>query len=104
MSRGVSIKGYEGVIRMTVRNFWIEATVDGRKTPIAFGPRAKDGGFELKIYQREEGSSVHVLTIRGEMWPRGTRSSIDRGWPLKDLLCLKIEPESEFMNRLLTER
>ena len=39
-----------------VRNFWIEVYVDGRKTKIACGPRAKDGGALITIYQRSEGN------------------------------------------------
>ena len=40
---------------MAVRNWWIEADVDGRKTPLSGGPRSKDGGFQLNIYQRVKG-------------------------------------------------
>ena len=48
-----------------VRNFWIELTVDGKKTPIATGPRAADGGFELTVYQRNNGYIVNALTVLG---------------------------------------
>jgi len=41
---------------MAVRNWWIEADVDGRKTPLSGGPRSKDGGFQLTIYQRVKGN------------------------------------------------
>jgi hypothetical protein len=51
---------------MTVRNFWIEATVDGRETPIVFGPRAKDGGFTLRIYQRDKGISRLAVSVVGQ--------------------------------------
>lgn len=49
-----------------VRNFWIEGEVDGRKTPIAFGPQEKDGGFRLTVYMRDEGRMENVLEIEGQ--------------------------------------
>jgi hypothetical protein len=36
----------------TVRNFWIEADIDGQKTRLVGGPRQKDGGFQLEIKMR----------------------------------------------------
>ncbi len=39
-----------------VRNFWVELEVDGKKTKIATGPVAKDGGFHLRVLIREGGS------------------------------------------------
>lgn len=50
---------------MAVRNFWLEANVDGRKTKLTGGPRSKDGQFDLRIYIRENGRSVRALTIYG---------------------------------------
>lgn len=47
-----------------VRNFWIEANVDGRETPVSGGPRSKDGGFELSVKIRncgEIGSTVYFI-------------------------------------------
>lgn len=51
---------------MAVRNFWIEAEIDGRKTKLSGGPRSKDGGFILDIYQCMNGQSVPICAIRGE--------------------------------------
>ena len=48
-----------------MRNFWIEVEIDGRKTMLKGGPRNKDGGFDLKLYQRQDGHSVCVLELRG---------------------------------------
>ena len=48
-----------------VRNFWIEAEVDGRKTPIAFGPQGGDGGFRLTIFMRNEGEVEEVAHVEG---------------------------------------
>jgi hypothetical protein len=50
---------------MTLRNFWITAKIDGQKTKIAGGPRAKDGGFELTILMRDDGEKIHGLTVEG---------------------------------------
>jgi len=48
-----------------VRNFWVEVEVDGYKNPIKFGPREKDGGFEMVIKQRKEGKVAIGAYIRG---------------------------------------
>ncbi len=56
-----------------VRNFFIKGQVDGRETPIGTGPRSKDGGFELEIFMRENGSiSDKTVHISGFARPDGT--------------------------------
>lgn len=57
---------------MAIRNFWIEADIDGRATNLAGGPRAKDGGFNLVIYQRSEGAIIKAATISGFAHEDGT--------------------------------
>ena len=47
-----------------VRNFWLEADVDGRRSLVTGGPRGKDGGITLRIYQRDSGAVRTAL--RGE--------------------------------------
>ena len=51
---------------MAVRNFWIWADIDGRKTHITGGPASKSGGIQLNLYQRSNGggTSLPVLKIR----------------------------------------
>lgn len=46
-----------------VRNFWFEATVDGKKMQLSSGPRNKNGGMVIHLYQRDKGESVKVLSI-----------------------------------------
>lgn len=48
---------------MSVRNFWIDAEIDGRKTDLSGGPRSKDGGMRITIFQREEGAISKALVI-----------------------------------------
>lgn len=48
-----------------VRNFWIELEVDGRKTRIATGPIAADGGFVLTVRQRDRGGIITPLRLGG---------------------------------------
>ena len=48
---------------MATRNFWIDARIDGRETELCGGPRAKDGGMEITIMQREKGGKVKAFTI-----------------------------------------
>ena len=38
-----------------VRNFWLDAEIDGRRRHLAAGPRSKDGGFRLRILHRHHG-------------------------------------------------
>ena len=54
-----------------VRNFWVEVEVDGYKNPITFGPREKDGGFEMVIKQRKEGKVAIGAYIRGYVTKEG---------------------------------
>ncbi len=48
-----------------VRNFWIEADIDGLKEMVATGPIAADGGISVRILQRNEGGIVTALRIYG---------------------------------------
>ena len=54
-----------------VRNFWIETEVDGRETRTETGPKNKDGGFEITIRMREDGSIITPMKIRGYVNPKG---------------------------------
>ncbi len=48
-----------------VRNFWLELEVDGKKSKVATGPVAKDGGFQLKVLQRDNGEVTLVGYLHG---------------------------------------
>ena len=50
---------------MALRNFWIEAQIDGRKTALTGGPVSKEGGFVLDIRQRDKGSSFLAYRVVG---------------------------------------
>ena len=54
-----------------MNNFHVTGKIDGRKTPISFGPRGKDGGFTLKIYQRSKGEKVVAFEIWGRVDSQG---------------------------------
>jgi len=54
-----------------LRNFWLSAHVDGRKTSIGSGPRAKDGGFTLQISMRENGERIAPIRIVGRVTEEG---------------------------------
>ena len=49
---------------MAVRNFYVEADVDGRATSLGAGPSNKTGGMRVKIFQRNCGEIEEALTIR----------------------------------------
>jgi hypothetical protein len=51
---------------MTVRNFWIEASIDGKNTLLSGGPQNKNGGFYMNIKQRSNGDITKALVIDGK--------------------------------------
>ena len=46
-----------------VRNFWLKGAVDGRRSLIRGGPRAREGGLSLTLYQRSVGSIETALRL-----------------------------------------
>lgn len=48
-----------------VRNFWLELEVDGKRTPVATGPVAEDGGFLLVLKIRNAGQVVYAGQLEG---------------------------------------
>ena len=46
-----------------VRNFWIEADIDGRATLLEGGLRSKNGGMRVKLYQRDNGNVTTAVKI-----------------------------------------
>lgn len=46
-----------------VRNYWIEVEIDGYENTIKGGPRNKDGGLEVTLYQRDGGNISTAVTI-----------------------------------------
>ena len=47
-----------------MRNFYLTADIDGRKTLLTGGPRAKTGEMSVEIRQRLDGRSVVACKIR----------------------------------------
>ncbi len=65
---------------MAVRNFWADLDVDGYQNMVGGGPRRKDGGMEVTVYQREDGrieTACRVIcrsygnTLTTEVYVRG---------------------------------
>lgn len=48
---------------MAVRNFYVEAHIDGKNTTLEGGPRSETGEMSVRIYQRDEGSISDALLI-----------------------------------------
>ena len=48
---------------MAVRNFWVDADIDGRKTMLSGGPAAKQGGMSVVIKQRSNGGIVKAAVV-----------------------------------------
>lgn len=55
-----------------VRNYWIEAEIDGRATPLAGGPKGKEGGLRLCLKRRNHGLVETILILDG----RSTREDL----------------------------
>jgi hypothetical protein len=54
-----------------VRNFWIDLSVDGKKTTVQTGPKNKDGGFRMDILIRSDGNIETAAGIEGYAYPDG---------------------------------
>jgi hypothetical protein len=48
---------------MAVRNFWIDADIDGRQTMLSGGPKSRNGGMTVNIYQRDCSQIIHPVTV-----------------------------------------
>lgn len=48
---------------MSIRPFWVETVIDGRKNNLSGGPKAKDGCMRTSIYARDNGEVKKVYTI-----------------------------------------
>jgi hypothetical protein len=55
-----------------VRNFWLDADVEGRTTRLTGGPVSRDGGFNLDIRMRDDGCVTKPVSITGRAYPDGT--------------------------------
>ena len=61
-----------------MRNFYMKAKVHGRKTSITGGPRRKDGGMFITLYQKEKGESVEILSVTSSVLPDGKLKTVIR--------------------------
>ena len=48
---------------MMVRNFWVEASIEGQQTELKGGPRGKEQGMMVRLYQRKGGKIETAVTI-----------------------------------------
>lgn len=60
---------------MALRNFWVEANIDGRETALEGGPRRKDGGMTVTVLQRKDGGKATAVKVNcwesnGELFSR----------------------------------
>jgi len=46
-----------------VRNFWVEANIEGRRTMLSGGPQGKLDGLHLYLYQRDKGDITTALRV-----------------------------------------
>lgn len=57
---------------MAVRNFYIDADIDGRRTGLSGGPASKTGGLSATILVRHEGSILRAVQIWARAKDDGT--------------------------------
>lgn len=62
---------------MPVRNFYIEADIDGRKHKLTGGPGNKEGGFLLRVYMRDEGEKFIPVVIKGRAVGKDLELDVD---------------------------
>lgn len=48
---------------MAVKPFYIEANIDGRKTPLAGGTKSKNGSQRINLFQRDNGDITKPFCI-----------------------------------------
>lgn len=48
-----------------VRNFWVDAEIDGRSTTLSGGPTGKAGGLDATFFIRDDGAVAEALTVSG---------------------------------------
>ena len=48
---------------MAVRNFWVEASIEGYKTQLKGGPRGKEQGMMVRLYQRNRGEIETAISV-----------------------------------------
>ena len=46
-----------------LRNFYLEAEVDGKKTKMVGGPKHKDGGMNINLFVRDKGELMRAVSI-----------------------------------------
>lgn len=56
---------------MAVRNFWLEANINGYKSKVQGGPRRKEDGMEVTIYQRDNGEISTAFHVNCKVTPSG---------------------------------
>ncbi len=75
-----------------VRNFWVEVEIDGYKHMLKGGPRNKNGGFNLKVYQRDLKEVKFALRVHGHQY-------FDKG------LALEVhDSQGKLLHQLRTEQ
>jgi hypothetical protein len=72
---------------MAVRNFWLEADIDGRATSLEGGPRAKDGGLSATLKIRDGGGISTALHLSAHAASDGT-------------LTVRVTPDSAVAGRI----
>lgn len=61
-----------------MRNFYMKSMIDGRRTLLTGGPRSKNGGMFITLYQKEKGESVEILSVVSTVLPNGKLKTVIR--------------------------
>lgn len=74
---------------MAVRNFWVEANIDGYVNTLKGGPRSKDGDMDITIYQRSNGTVKTAFRIHCGSFDDGLITSVFSFKDGKEVCCME---------------
>lgn len=80
---------------MNVRNFYLKAKIDGRKTELKGGPARKDGGFYQTLYIRNAGEIEDIIHTEGYVTEEGK---------LKIIVAIKEDNGNIVRHEIIRER
>jgi hypothetical protein len=61
---------------MATRNYWLDATIDGRATKLSGGPQSKNGGMSVSVKMRDGGEIIRAVQIEAFANDDGTLTLI----------------------------
>lgn len=73
-----------------VRNFWLEADIDGRKTKLVGGPQPKNGGMYIELFVRHKGEVRPLCSIHCY-----NEANYSNGDPNKNIVLISFKDKND---------